>query len=211
MELKLEQLAPRFFSIKKESEIWNNELVFQQEELVQIVAPSGSGKSSLIHFIYGLREDYSGKIWLGAEKITGLDIEKLSAIRQDRISIVFQDLRLFPHISAEENIEVKRKLKPFHPAARIHEMAEKLGIRNKLSQKAGQCSYGEQQRIAIIRALMQPFDFLLLDEPFSHLDDANTIKAFELIQEECTQRKAAMILADLRELSFFDHAQLYHL
>ena len=101
-----------------------------------------------------------------------------------------------------ENIEIKRILNPYHPAAEIEEMAEKLGIQNKLDQPAKTCSYGEQQRIAIIRALMQPFDFLLLDEPYSHLDEANRKKAMELIYEECEKRNAAMIFADLKMLIF---------
>ena len=94
-------------------------------------------------------------------------------------------------------------LHPYHPPEKIDEMAAKLGIETKLMQQAQTCSYGEQQRIAIIRALMQPFDFLLLDEPYSHLDENNRKKAMELIYEECDQRNAAMIFADLKPLDFF--------
>ena len=79
-------------------------------------------------------------------------------------------------------------------------MARRLGIESKLNQQAKTCSYGEQQRIAIIRSLMQPFDFLLLDEPYSHLDDVNRKKAMDLIYEECEKRGAAMVFADLKPL-----------
>jgi putative ABC transport system ATP-binding protein len=90
-------------------------------------------------------------------------------------------------------------------------MADKLGISNKLDRLARECSYGEQQRIAIIRALQQPFDFILLDEPFSHLDTANRNKALELITTEAQKREASIILADLEKVDGFETNQLYHL
>ena len=82
-------------------------------------------------------------------------------------------------------------------------MARSLGIHNKLGKPARTCSYGEQQRIAIIRALLQPFDFLLLDEPFSNLDDNNRIKVMDLIEAEATERKASILLVDLKPIEFF--------
>ena len=82
-------------------------------------------------------------------------------------------------------------------------MAGRLGIHNKLNKYSKTCSYGEQQRIAIIRSLQQPFDFLLLDEPFSHLDDNNRKKAMELMEEEATERGATIILADLKASDLF--------
>ena len=70
--------------------------------------------------------------------------------------------------------------------------------------KAGTCSYGEQQRIAIIRALQQPFNFIILDEPFSHLDEENSKKALALIEQEADKRGAGIILADLQHNPFFN-------
>ena len=90
-------------------------------------------------------------------------------------------------------------------------MADRLGIKNKLSKLCSTCSFGEQQRIAIIRALQQPFDFLLLDEPFSHLDELNREKAMELIEEESRKRGATVILADLREIVYFRSERTLHL
>ena len=90
-------------------------------------------------------------------------------------------------------------------------MASRLGIQNKLQQLCGTCSYGEQQRIAIIRALQQPFQYLLLDEPFSNLDEVNRQKAMELIQEEATARKASIILADLKKIDYFNAGSILNL
>ncbi len=86
-------------------------------------------------------------------------------------------------------------------------MAEKLGIASILHQRAGLCSYGEQQRIAIIRALVQPFSWLMMDEPFSHLDIANTKKAAALIAEECRKRNAGFLLTDLDEDNHFTYTK----
>ncbi len=81
-------------------------------------------------------------------------------------------------------------------------MAGRLGVSSKLDQPIRTCSYGEQQRIAIIRSLVQPFDFILLDEPYSHLDEDNRLKAMKLLYEQCEKRSAAMVFADLKPLDF---------
>ena len=205
MFIQLSQLLPSYFEKDKinGSEIWDKEIVFTKGEHVHIIAPSGSGKTSIIHFIYGLRKDYSGDIFYNKKNITDLSLEQFSSFRKQNISVVFQDLRLFADQTVRENLELKRQLDPYHPPQKIEEMAIRLGIGSKLNSLAKTCSYGEQQRIAIIRSLLQPFDFLLLDEPFSHLDDANRLKAFELIKEECELRNASMIFADLKLLDFF--------
>ena len=90
-------------------------------------------------------------------------------------------------------------------------MTETLGIGTKLQVKCKTCSYGEQQRIAIIRALMQPFDILLLDEPFSHLDNRNSEIAMQLMLEESRQRGATIIFADLERIDYFPFTRIYHL
>ncbi len=205
MHIQLQELVPGYFDTEQiiGSEIWGKNIVFNKGEHVHIVAPSGSGKTSLIHFLYGLRKDYNGTISYQDENIKNFSLEQFSALRQKNLSIVFQDLRLFNEQTVRENIELKRQLNPYHTQEKIEAMAAQLGIQNKLSRLAKNCSYGEQQRIAIIRSLMQPFDFLLLDEPFSNLDEDNRIKAFKLITNECEKRNAAMIFADLKELDFF--------
>ena len=93
----------------------------------------------------------------------------------------------------------------------IETMAGTLGVSHILDQKAGLCSYGEQQRIAIIRALIQPFSWLMMDEPFSNLDIANTRKAATLIDTECRKRKAGLMITDLDEDDNFNYTKQYHL
>jgi len=213
MYLQLQNLLPVYFeeSKKQTSEIWGKDLQFEKGEMIKIVAPSGSGKTSLTHFIYGTRNDYTGTIGYNHSNIKQFSFENFANWRKDHLSIVFQDLRLFPEQTVFENIDIKRQLNPFHPSEKIKEMAERLGIGKKLGSKAKTCSYGEQQRVAIIRSLMQPFDFLMLDEPFSHLDTVNRQIAMQLMMEEANTRAAAIILADLQRVDFFPYTKIFHL
>lgn len=213
MQIKLQAVVPDY--IEKEningSQVWGKHIVIENGEHLHIVAPSGKGKTSLMHFIYGLRKDYTGIISYDDTDTKKLSTESFSSLRQKKVSIIFQDLRLFPEQNVRQNIEIKRLLNPYHPPAIVDEMSKRLGIETKLDQLAKTCSYGEQQRIAIIRSLMQPFDFLLLDEPYSHLDDANREKAMNLIYEECEERNAAMIFADLKMIDFLKGEKIIYL
>jgi putative ABC transport system ATP-binding protein len=213
MHLHIQDLLPYYFEENRKdgSEVWGKDLIFTAGEMIKIVAPSGSGKTSLMHFLYGMRKEYKGAVSYADKNISGFNAEDFARHRKDHISIVFQDLRLFPEQTVWENLEIKRQLNPYHPAEKIKEMATRLGIGNKLSTKARICSYGEQQRVAIIRSLLQPFDFLLLDEPFSHLDNNNSEKAMELMLEEAKQRNACIVFADLERIDYFPFSRLFHL
>jgi ABC-type lipoprotein export system ATPase subunit len=213
MQLQIRNLLPLYFdeARKQHSEIWGKELLFEQSDYIKIIAPSGSGKTSLMHFLYGIRDDYSGVVSYDTSDIKSFITEDFARIRKDKISIVFQDLKLFPDQSVSENIDIKRQLNPFHSFEKISEMAERLGIGNKLGSRCRTCSYGEQQRVAIIRSLMQPFDFLLLDEPFSHLDNRNAENAMKLMVEEAKARNAAIIFADLERIDYFPYTKIFHL
>lgn len=213
MKLQLQQPFPVYFDKSRAdtSEVWAKDLVFDKGEYIKIVAPSGSGKSSLMHFLYGMRNEYTGHIRYNDHDVRSFTVEDFARYRKDHISIVFQDLRLFPEQTVFDNLEIKRQLNPFHPKEKIQEMADRLGIGNKLQSKSRICSYGEQQRVAIIRSLLQPFDILLLDEPFSHLDDNNSQKAMQLMLEEAKARNATIIFADLERIDWFPFTRIYHL
>lgn len=190
------------------SDIWNSNIVFTTPEWVKIKAPSGTGKTTFIHSLYKLRTDFSGNIQWNNRNISTINTEELAVFRQQKISIVFQDLRLFSNLTAMENIELNRILQtPFCEKERITEMAQMLGIAHILHQPARLCSYGEQQRVAIIRALVQPFEWLIMDEPFSHLDKANASKAAALITMACKERNAGIIITDLHDDDHFHYTR----
>jgi ABC-type lipoprotein export system ATPase subunit len=213
MAIVLQNIIPLHLEQEKiaQSAIWQHEVTFTVGEKIQIVAPSGSGKTTLVHFCYGIRNDFKGSLKINNKNSSTFSATDWASFRQNECSIIFQDLRLFAEHTVLQNIEIKQALNTYHSISKIKEMAERLGIANKLTQLAGTCSYGEQQRIAIIRALQQPFNFIIMDEPFSHLDDNNSKIAMQLIQEEADARGAAIILADLEKVPFFNADKTLHL
>ncbi|HPI00237.1 MAG TPA: ATP-binding cassette domain-containing protein [Chitinophagaceae bacterium] len=193
---------------QRPSQIWNTEVRLPQGEWIKIKAPSGSGKTTLVHTLYKLRSDFKGEVWYDDRSLQQLPVEQIALIRQQYISIVFQDLRLLPQLTALENIQLKNILgNVMYNESDILKMAERLQITHILQQQANTLSYGEQQRVAIVRALVQPFAWLIMDEPFSHLDINNTKLAAALIAEECTKRKAGFILTDLDDDNHFPYTK----
>ena len=215
MNIQLEQVIPIPLKEKlgkRQSCIWNSTCALEQKHKTKIKAPSGTGKTTLIHYLYHLRNDYEGSITYNNTPVHNLSTEAIALIRQTQLSVIFQDMRLFPNLTALENIELKRTMtKPMYTQGYAIELAQELGVHHILHQQASICSYGEQQRIAIIRALMQPFSMLLMDEPFSHLDHANTTKAASLIAAECSKRNAGFVLTDLDDDNHFAYTQYLEL
>jgi putative ABC transport system ATP-binding protein len=211
MNLTLDHLIPDSLKDKitiSSSTIWNQSVIFDGSDIVKIEAPSGTGKTTLTHLLYKVRSDYTGHIKYGNYELGNGDEDRLADLRQNHLSIVFQDLRLFPDLSAKENIEIKRLLTPhFSSKGLVIEMAEKLGVSSILDQKIRFCSFGEQQRIAIIRAMVQPFNWLILDEPFSHLDQLNINLASKLIESACKQRNAGLIIMGLNKDQYFNYTK----
>ena len=176
-----------------QSEIWNRKFTFERGKFYRVDALSGGGKSSLCAFFYGLRNDYSGSIFIGDKNVQSLDGEQLSAMRTLNIAYLPQDLALFPELTAGENIQIKNSLTNHKTRQQINEMARSLDVDSLMNRKVSTLSIGQQQRIAIIRALCQPFDFILLDEPVSHLDNDNNRAVSQLVVSESTANGAAII------------------
>jgi len=113
------------------------------------------------------------------------------------VSHLFQELRLFPELTALENVEIKNRLTRFKTTAQITAWFERLGIADKTGQKIARMSYGQQQRVAFMRALVQPYDFIIMDEPVSHLDDDNAAIMGEIVGEEAAQQGAGIIITSI--------------
>ena len=182
------------------SEVWEAESILLEQGLSYVVeAPSGRGKTSLLSVIYGIRTDYQGVVFMDDRELVSFTPRDWSLTRKSKLSFIFQGLELFDDLTALENIRLKNNITAYHSEERITEMAHALGIEPFLHRKAGILSFGQQQRVAIIRALCQPFNFLLADECFSHMDHENSLTAYQLIREECEAREAGLILTSLNE------------
>jgi len=208
MQLSLEKTLPaplRERAAGRISGIWQQRVTLHPGEKVFIQAPSGTGKTTLVHMLCGLRHDYEGKVSWGNAEVRSMDKETLAALRAKKISVIFQDLRLFPDMTAWENLEIKRALTDTVSEAEALQWLERLGLRDRKDKPVHTLSYGERQRVAIIRALLQPFEWLLMDEPFSHLDKANIDIAAGLIAEIVRRNNAGFLLADLDENNYFNY------
>ena len=177
--------------------LWGNTHVFEQGQKVHINAESGKGKTTLAHILAGFRHDYTGNISFDSTSISSFKPADWLRVRQSSLSFVFQDLQLFPSLTCEENILLKTNLKGGVSVSKLREWAEFLGLGDKWNTKAEIMSMGQQQRLCILRALSQPFETIVLDEPFSHLDEQNTQFALQLIQERCTELDAGFLLTTL--------------
>lgn len=195
----LNNVLPRVFAGSeneppvKGSQVWLHKLEFRQSQSYLIEAESGTGKSSLCSFIYGNRCDYSGEILFDGVNVKSFSIARWSELRTHALALLPQEMRLFPELTVLENIQIKNRLTDYKTEGEILEMLRRLEISEKVHQQAAYLSVGQQQRVAIVRALCQPMDFLILDEPVSHLDERNNEIVAQLIQEEASAQNAGII------------------
>ena len=194
-QIALHNTLPRVFAGQDgiHSDVWHQDITLERGKRYLISAESGTGKSSLCSYIYGYRQDYSGKIAFDGSDILTLTIAQWCDIRQRHIAYLPQDMRLFNELTAMENVELKNSLTGFKSREEIRRLFEAMGIADKEDSLAAKLSIGQQQRVAIIRTLCQPCDFILLDEPVSHLDADNNRIVAELVTQEANRQGAGII------------------
>ena len=200
-------VLPQVFAQRDDikSGIWRQEKIFEKGKLYLIEAESGKGKSTFCSYVTGYRHDYSGKVMFDGNDTKSYQENAWTAIRQRHIALLFQELRLFPELTAYENVEIKNRLTQWKSRKQIETWFERLGIADKLSTKVGRMSFGQQQRVAMVRSLVQPFDFLLADEPISHLDDANAETMGEVMMEEARAQGAGVIVTSIGKRILLDY------
>lgn len=183
-----------------DSEVWEmDSLIFKSGERILLYATSGKGKTSLLSMIYGLRKDFKGDILFDNQNIRTTSERKISYLRKNKLSYIFQGLELFDDLTAMDNIQLKNRQTNFKNREELIHFAQRLEIYDFLNRKTGLLSFGQKQRVAIIRGLCQPMEYLLADEIFSHLDDETQSKAFDLIAEECDRQGAGLLFTSLRD------------
>jgi ABC-type lipoprotein export system ATPase subunit len=206
-------VIPQVFASREQqdSEIWQQDVVFEKDRVYLVEADSGKGKSTFCSYIQGYRNDFRGQLLFDDVDVRSLKVMDWVAIRERHISLLFQELRLFPELTAMENVEIKNKLTGFKSRAQIDEWFDMLGISDKRDAKVGRMSFGQQQRVAMIRALVQPFDFILADEPISHLDDSNSDIMGKILMEEAKMQGAGVIITSIGKHMNLDYDKIIKL
>ena len=186
------KLAAKLIDVKKEYALKGEtvralrgvSMEVPEGDFVAIMGASGSGKSTMLNLLGCLDRPTSGKIWLGDDDVTMLDDWHLSNIRASRIGFVFQSYNLIQQLTVLENIEVplfyqghiSRKSRK-----RCMELAEMVGLQDRLGHRPTQLSGGQQQRVAIARSLVNDPYFILADEPTGNLDSVTTEEILNLL------------------------------
>jgi putative ABC transport system ATP-binding protein len=166
-------------------------------EFVSIVGPSGSGKSTLFYVLGGLTSATAGSLTIKGEEVSRLSDAKRTRLRRSNIGFVFQRFNLLPTVSAQANIELAHDIaktgKPFDYAL-LRRLSELLGIEGRLHHRPNELSGGEQQRIAIARALITRPAILLADEPTGNLDSENSATVLRMIRQSCRELKQTVLM-----------------
>lgn len=179
------------YQYQNAQDTYTYDLNVQPSQVTAILGESGSGKSTLLDIIAGFLESNGGSVKLDDKELLGLSVEKRS------ISILFQNHNLFEHLTVQKNIllGVNKTLKDSsEELEKVQAILKEVGLEAHEHKLASQLSGGQQQRVALARVLMRRESILLLDEPFSGLDDATRIEMLELVQTITQEHKLHTIM-----------------
>ena len=179
------------YQYKNANDTYTYNLEVQPSEVLAILGQSGSGKSTLLDIVAGFIEPMKGSVMLDRQELLGLSVEKRP------ITILFQSHNLFEHLSVQKNIllGVNKTLKDsIEEVEKVQDILKEVGLEAYEHKLASELSGGQQQRVALARVLMRREPVLLLDEPFSGLDDATRIEMLELVQKITGEHKLHTIM-----------------
>lgn len=173
-----------------------------------LLGQSGTGKTTLLHLLAGLRRPQSGTLEVAGQNMYALKGAALDRFRGQHIGIVFQQSHFVRSLSVAENLQAGQFFaKQPQDKSRIRSLLEQLNLGHKLQAKPQELSIGEQQRMAIARALVNKPSIILADEPTSALDDDNCAEVIRLLEEQAQQQNAALLIVthDQRLKDYFQH------
>lgn len=171
------------------------DLALQDGQHGLLLGQSGSGKTTLLHLLGGLMRPAHGSVFIDGVDISRLPANQLDAFRGKHIGIVFQKSHFIKSVSARENLLLAQQFAGIQPDTyRAMELLKRLGLHYKEHSKPHRLSQGEQQRLAIARALINKPALILADEPSSALDDSNCAEVVALLKEQATQENANLLI-----------------
>ena len=176
-----------------------------------IMGPSGSGKSTFLHVAAGLDRPTSGSVALGDTELQKLSERRLTILRRKRIGFVFQAFNLMPSLTVAQNIGLPMRLDGHRPKrSAIREVAERVGLENRLRHRPSQLSGGQQQRVAIARALVSRPEVVFADEPTGALDTRTGRDVLALLRElvDLDGRTVVMVTHDPAAAAYADQVIL---
>ena len=201
--ITLQRVLPCVFAGKaapRDSGVWLQEVTFRKGEYCLLEAASGTGKTSLCHFLYGIREDYAGRILFDGADCRGFSAAAWSGLRRRSLSMLFQDLRLFGELTVAENIGLKNELTHFKTQEQIGRMLEAAGIADKRDAPVDKLSFGQQQRVAIARALVNNPRMIIADEPTGNLDPVRSLELMLLLEKINELGTTVLVVTHEKEL-----------
>ena len=175
-----------------------------QGDYISVMGPSGSGKSTLLNILGCLDRPTSGSYVLGGDDVARMSDNQLAEIRATRIGFVFQSYNLLPALSVVENIEVPLYYSGKMSATRrtrCFELAEMVGLSDRLNHRPAQLSGGQQQRVAIARSLVNDPRFILADEPTGNLDSTTTSEILDLLEELNSDGRTIIVVTHESEVA----------
>jgi putative ABC transport system ATP-binding protein len=174
------------------------DLSVQNGTLTVVHGRSGSGKTTLLNMIGGLDRPTRGRVWIDGEEISTKGEDELVGLRRDKIGFVFQSFGLVPILTAAENIEVPlrlRKMEPGERSRRVRELLDLVGLAGRANHRPYELSGGEQQRVAICRALANRPRLLIADEPTAQLDSGNALTIMEFARDLVATEGVSAVVA----------------
>ncbi|MEY2938058.1 MAG: hypothetical protein RL062_647 [Bacteroidota bacterium] len=197
MILQVENIEKKFFDPIEFKVLNGISFDVQRGEFVTLVGKSGCGKSTLLYILSTMDREYSGRLVIDGEDVTGYDQNKLAAIRNEKIGFVFQFHYLLTDFTCLKNIMIPAlRLGKFSEAEIEYRAMEKLrmlGMEDQALKPASKLSGGQQQRVAIARALINDPLIIMGDEPTGNLDSKNTQIVFDILQELAHEKKQTII------------------
>ncbi|MCH2121899.1 MAG: ABC transporter ATP-binding protein [Planctomycetota bacterium] len=164
-------------------------------EQVVLIGASGGGKTTLLHIIAGITRPTEGRIWIDGIEATAFSEVARDQIRASKLGYIFQTFNLLPGFTALENVILGMTFSKGKPdSKRAVELLDRVGLKDRIHHKPGKMSVGEQQRVAVARALANRPRLLLADEPTANVDPQNKQQIVELIRNFCVEEKIALLL-----------------